>query len=76
MAEVTTFLILIAAVLGFSTASAFLGREQFSINSFLVAFSIGIGVLVWIPYIPFYFILLSIIAIAGMIFMNRGGSQI
>ena len=75
------YLIIIGAIIGFSAASAFLAdRKRFSTNIFMGSVSICVCILTWIPLIPSYFIILSILIVGAMIFKDgipgRGESSI
>jgi len=54
-------IVAIASVVGLSAACAYIKERQFSAHIFMVACGIGVAILVWIPMLPFYFIVLAII---------------
>ncbi len=45
----------------------------FSLNAFLASMATAIAVMCWIPILPFYMIIFSVLMVAGMLFMNKGG---
>lgn len=74
--NIMDYLIPVGAVLGISAACAMMYEKSFSINVFLTALTIGIAVLCWIPLIPSYSIVISVLIIVGMFFKDSGDSTI
>lgn len=69
MSGIMDYLIPMIAVLVIAFACAVLRKKgEFSINIFLSSISVSIAVLVWIPLVPSYMIVFSILILVGMLF--------
>jgi len=77
--DALNYLFPIGAIFALSSFCAITGYKEgqikFSSNVFLSSMSIGIAVLVWIPLIPSYMIIFTVLIIGGMFFMNKGGES-
>jgi len=63
-------------LIGISLLSAYSAKDNsFSLDIFLVSFSIIIGILVWIPLIPTVSIIISIFIIIALLIRGRNGSE-
>lgn len=69
------YLVPIMAAIGISLACAMISKRGFSINIFITAISISIGILIWTGIAPYYTIVISILLIIGMLFSNTGQPQ-
>lgn len=72
MSAIMDYIIAIGAVFGIAMACSLLSRKgiDFSMGIFLTSLAIGIAVLVWIPLIPQYMIVLSILIIISQLFKD------
>ena len=75
MSNILDYLIPIGALLALSRVAALSKQESgehfaehFTISVFLLSMSIGIAVLAWVPVIPSYMIIISVLIIVGMWF--------
>jgi len=63
-------------LIGISVLSAYSAKNNtFSLDIFLVSFSIIIGILVWIPLIPTVSIIISVFIIIALLIRGRSGSE-
>ena len=75
MFGIVGYLVGIGAAIGMSVACATFRSGGFSMNIFMVALSISIAVLVWIPLIPVYMIIVSIFLLVGLLFTGSDESE-
>lgn len=74
ISNILDYLIAFGAITGVSIACSLFnnrGNNAFSLNTFLSCMSIGISILVWIPVVPSYLIIFSVLITTGMLF--KGG---
>lgn len=69
------FIIPVAIVLSIATASA-IANKRFSKNVFLTSIAVGMAVMIWIPLLPSFMIVVSILCIVGMIFSDSGSDSV
>lgn len=69
------FIIPVAIVLAIATASA-IANKRFSKNVFLTSIAVGMAVMIWIPLLPSFMIVVSILCIVGMIFSDSGSDSV
>jgi len=74
MTDIMLYLVSIGAVFAFSMISS-ITKNGFSINIFLVSVAICIAILVWIPILPIYLIIVSVLFIVGILFSDGGFSR-
>ena len=65
------YIIVTALALGLSMFCAFIANRQFSTPVFLASMAICISILVWIPLLPTWMIVISILMIVAMLFTEK-----
>lgn len=74
MTNILDYLIAFGSITGIAIACSLFNKGDnnlFSLNTFLASMAIGISILVWIPVVPSYLIIFSVLITTGMLF--KGG---
>lgn len=73
MTTIIDLLIPIVALLALSFAVSILRKGGFSMNIFMASFAIGLCILIWIPLVPSYMIIMTVLIMVGMLFSDNVG---
>ena len=69
--DIMTIMVSLVMAMGVSLVCSVIGRNgDFSMNIFMATLAICIAVLVWIPVLPSYTIIISVLLIVAMLFSS------